>query len=174
MKVWNVLCNAHLLPRDEGTGLWEIPDTLQARRLVIEVSRENECISRRSLYSMDTTSWRGIPIAISLDRFGQRHSGSTHEACCGQSYTVSHRLNSTRKYSSRPGGDNRVFYIGRNPGEIAISPSEPVPRDWSACVAIPIRKRGCAIYCATDLNASAPTSDPYSDRKRIKRWKEVL
>ena len=82
-EVFTSWCNAHLLPRDEGTGLWEIPDTLQARRLVIEVRRENECISRRLLYSMDTTSWRGIPIAISLDRFGQRHSGSTHEACCG-------------------------------------------------------------------------------------------
>lgn len=170
----DVCCNDYLLPRDDATGLWEIPAVLRVRKLVVEVRRDDECICKRSLYSLDTTNWQEIAISMYLDRFGQHHSKNMQEACSGAIVYGFTPPQFNPEVFIPPGGDNRVFYIGRNPGEIATTPSEPVPRDWLPVWAIPMRKRGYAIYCATDLNASTPMDNPCSDKRRVKKWIEVL
>jgi len=169
-----VYCNDYPLSRDQSTGLWEIPGSLQAHRLVIEARLENECFHRKSLYTIDTADWREIPAAAYLDRFGL-HSGDESQCACNG--PVVHGFTPPGFFPEiflPPGTGNRVFYVGRNPGEIAVSPAEPMPRGWSPVWAIPMRKRGYAVYCATDLDASAPATNPCGDRRHVEKWKEVL
>src|SRR5262249_3852099 len=70
--------------------------------------------------------------------------------------------------------NGRVFYVGREPGQIISWPSEPLPTGWSPVWAIPMRQQGCAMFCGTSLSESEPLRSQCSDRKKLKEWKEVL
>lgn len=71
-------------------------------------------------------------------------------------------------------GKQRIFFVGKEPGQVAIWPEEPLPTDWLPVWAISIGRRGQAMFCGTSLVESEPTQSRCRDRKKLREWKEIL
>jgi hypothetical protein len=72
-------------------------------------------------------------------------------------------------------GKQRIFFVGREPGQIASYPSEPQPTDWTPIWAISLgRRHGQAMFCGTNLVESEPMQSRCRDRKKLRQWKEIL
>src|SRR5207247_2007021 len=72
-------------------------------------------------------------------------------------------------------GAPRVLFIGRVPGQIYSWPEEAHPADWSPVWAVPMGRRGCAVYCGTDIDAAVPVTDQHNvEPHRLRRWKLTL
>lgn len=169
-----IFCNGHPLSRNQSTDLHEIPDGLCGCRLLIEVRRQDECVCRRSIYTLEAVEWLDIAATTRVDRFGLQTAGNSAEHSVGPLVYGYEPPRFNPEIFLPPSKGSRVFFIGRNPGEIAVSPGEPIPRDWAPVWAIPMRDRGHAIFCGTDPAASTPTMIAKGDKRRVKKWKEIL
>lgn len=72
--------------------------------------------------------------------------------------------------------ERRVFFVGREPGQVVSWPTEPHPTEWQPVWAIPMRQRGRAIFCGTSISESEPMplQSKCGDRRKLRAWKEVL
>lgn len=69
----------------------------------------------------------------------------------------------------------RVLFIGQAPGQIYSWPTETPAREWYPVWAVPMGRRGHAVYCGSDIGAAAPVHDqPDTDRDRVRLWKHIL
>jgi len=171
----SVFCNDHPLDRNPDTGLYSIPDALCARRLVVEVKRNDERIRSRSIYSVETVAWRDVGTGASLDRFGRRAAEGAADRCVGPIVEGVTPPPFDPGTFLPPGEGHRVFLIGRNPGEIVECPTESLPENWRPVWAIPMHKgEGTAVYCGANPANEVPGTAVNNDRKRRRLWKEVL
>lgn len=171
-----LFCNDHPLERDPVTGFYEVPDALCARRLVVEIKRNDERIRSRSIYSVETVAWREIASLTGLDRFGCRAADGAAGRCVGPIVEgFSPPLFDPGAFLP-PSAGHRVYFIGRNPGEIVECPDEAAPTAWRPVWSIPMKKGGVgtAIYCGTDPAKELPGTSVSTDQRRRKLWKEVL
>jgi hypothetical protein len=170
-----VFCNDHPLDCDPESGLYSIPDALCARRLVVEVKRNGERIRSRSIYSVETVAWRDVGAGAGLDRFGRRAGDGAADRCVGpivEGFTPPPFDPGT---FLPPGDGRRVYFIGRNPGEIAECPAEALPDNWRPVWAVPMHKgEGTAVYCGANPANEAPGTGDSNDRRRRRLWREVL
>lgn len=171
-----VFCNDHPLDRDPETGLYSIPDSLCARRLVIEVKRNAERIRARSIYSVETVAWRDVGAVAGLDRFGCRATDGAADRCVGPIVEGATPPPFDAGAFLPPGDGRRVYFIGRNPGEIVESPAEAMPDGWRPVWAVPMQgRRKCrAIYCGANPSSETPQTGECNDRRRRDLWKEIL
>lgn len=172
----NVFCNDVLLESESETGMFRIPDTFCSNRLIIEVRDERECLRRRSLYAMETLAWRDTVPTAYLDKFGHRVENGATEKCSGPIVDGVKPPEFNPEIFLPPSTGRRMYFVGRNPGEIADCPKEPIPNDWRPVWAILMHKRGkgTAVYCGTEPATEAPGTTICVDRKRRSLWKEIL
>lgn len=171
----SVFCNDHPLDRDPETGLYSIPNTLCARRLVVEVKCNGERIRSRSIYSVETVAWRNVGADAGLDRFGRRAADGAADRCVGTIVEGVNPLPFDPGTFLPPTAGHRVYFIGRNPGEIVEFPTEILPDDWRPVWAVPMRGGdGTAIYCGGNPANEGPGTGGSNDRRRRRLWKEVL
>lgn len=172
----NVYCNDHQLNPDPETGLYTIPDALCARRLIVEVRRNGECVRSRSLYAVETVAWRDAVSTACLDKFGLRSGGEAAETCVGPIVDGATPPDFNPEVFLPPSAGHRVYFVGRNPGEIIECPSETIPDDWQPVWAIPMQRRGkgTAVYCGTDPANEAPGTTGCRDHRRRRLWQKVL
>ena len=172
----DIYCNDHLLSADVDTGLYVIPGTLKARKLVIEARQNGERVRRRTLYAVEGYDGpESIPV-IRLDRFGFGGDDSKSETCVGPIISGFTPPDFNPETFLPPGAGHRVYLVGRNPGEIVECPNETIADDWKPIWAVWMTKRrkGTAIYCGTDLENDVPGTAKCTDRRRLRFWKEVL
>lgn len=172
----SVFCNGHPLELNQETGLYSIPAALCARRLEVEIRRNGDRIRSRSIYSVETVAWREAGLTGGLDRFGRRTSEGAVERCVGPIVEGTTPPTFDAGTFLPPGAGHRVYFIGRNPGEIVECPNETLPGDWRAVWSVPMKKRGMgtAIYCGADPAKETPGESGSKDHRRRKLWKEVL
>ena len=172
----DIYCNDHRLSADMDTGLYVIPDTLNARKLVIEARQDGECVRRRSLYAVEGHDGPEIFPRIRLDRFGFSDADSGSEACVGPITRGFTPPDFNPEILLPPGAGHRVYFIGRNPGEIVEYPNQKISNNWKPVWAVCMKKRrkGTAIYCGTDLENDVPGTAKCTDRRRLRLWKELL
>ncbi|HOI17996.1 MAG TPA: hypothetical protein PK036_16785, partial [Geobacteraceae bacterium] len=172
----SVFCNDTQLTRDAESGLYSIPDALCARRLVVEVRRNGERIRSRSIYSVETVAWREAGVTEGLDRFGRCAADGDVEKSIGPMIEGFSPPPFDPTSFLPPGEGRRVYFIGRNPGEIAVCPDEPTPVDWRPVWSVAMKKGGfgTAIYCGSNPANEVPSKSAVKDHKRRKLWKEVL
>lgn len=170
-----VFCNDHMLSQIDKNGYYEISDVLRARKLLIEVRQGDRKVLGRSIYAIDQIDWQNRSEITRIDRFGLPARDEDMD------YSVGPLINGfvpppfNLDAFLPPNEGRRLIFIGRNPGEIASCPPEPIPNDWPAVWAvIPMRKRGRVIFCGSSLNASAPTDKHVGDHRSVKKWKEFL
>jgi hypothetical protein len=171
-----LFCNGRPLHKDPETGLFSLPSDLCSRRLIVEVRCNGECIRRRSLYALETVAWLDREATAKTDKFGITIGDEETGSCTG--IIVDNYDPPAFSYETfmPPTDGNRLYLIGRNPGEVVVCPREPIPDSWKPVWAVSMKKRGkgCAIYCGSDLGSEKPTQARSVDGKRVRNWREVL
>jgi hypothetical protein len=174
-----VSCNGTHLAPQPGTQLYPIPGGLaQESRITIEVARGGEPVRRLSIYLTGNFEWRqSVPEQLSNELGGASASGM---GAAGGLVVGSHpELNGfERDLLLTPGLHMNapcVYLIGRLPGQIRRWPPETPATDWRPIWAVPMWRRGRAVYCGTDLDRSGPIPNlPDGDRRSVQEWKDIL
>jgi hypothetical protein len=176
VDVVNVFCNDYQLNITPETGMYSIPDALCARRLIVEIRRDGVCIRRRSLYARETVEWRDAVSTAYLDKFGRRIEDGAAETCVGTIVDGVTPPEFNPGIFLPPSAGHRVYFVGKNPGEIVECPNETISGDWQPVWAVLMQRRGkgIAIYCGTDPANEAPGTTGYENQKRRRLWKDIL
>ncbi len=171
----DVYCNDYHLEADSETGLFTIPDQVQAHRIIIEARRGDDCIRRKSLYALEEQVYSGTLPIMYFDKFGSRIEDEGEESYAGPLSVGITSPEFSPEVFLPPSFGHRVYFIGRNPGEIVECPKETLPEDWKPVWAVAMNKgRGRAIYCGTAPSGEEPTRLASGNHKRIRLWQEVI
>jgi len=171
-----LFCNNIPLKSHFDNGQFSIPDEVTDRRLVIEVRRDGEPIRKKSLYAFEPSAGVNNIQISHLDRFGKRGNGETSQSCSGIIVDGFAPPDLSLGVFLPPSEGNRVYFIGRNAGEIVECPRETISDDWKPVWAVIMKKKGKgnAIYCGLDPSDEKPKRTQCMDHQRLRLWKEVL
>jgi hypothetical protein len=172
-----VECNGEILVEDEASpGWYTLPSGLPTdTRVGVEVLHDDEVIKRRSLYLISGGPWHADAL-VSLGGFGEPlppGSGGILGAIVSEAPGAEMPVDPLRAPGLQRGNVRRVFFLGRKPGQVAVWPSDPIP-DWEPVWAVPLARRGRAVYCGTSLDAAAVGTDPVGERDAVELWRKVL
>jgi hypothetical protein len=171
-----VSANTTLLAANkDAPGLFELPaEVVRSGKLSVEAKHGNDVVARRSIYFSDDS----LPArfeALWCDRFGRciEDNQSAEAVVCGSSVR-----DATPPFTAffLPGlpTTGRVILLGARPGQIVSLPTEPLPADWEPIWAVPIKRRGMALFCGTSISSAEPDGAEVGDERRVERWTEVL
>lgn len=172
-----LFCNDIPLKADCDTGLYSIPDEVCARRLIrLEVRRNGDCVRTKSLYALESSAWLNTVAETQLNKFGNKVDSSSNESCSGIIVDGFAPPDLSLEVYLPPSEGNRIYFIGRNPGEIVECPRESISDDWKPVWAVIMKKKGKgnAIYCGLDPSGEKPKRIQCMDHRRLRLWKEVL
>lgn len=170
-------CNNKLLDCTEAAGIYELPaDTRSETKLLIEARSGDDIIRRCSLLLVENYSLPSQTNAQQFDRFGNLHTGDNGSASVAGALVRGVDFPDFNFNTFLPiQGKQRIFFVGKEPGKIAIYPAESLPTDWEPVWAISKgRHRGQAMFCGTNLAESQPAMSKCKDRKKMRAWKEIL
>jgi hypothetical protein len=173
-----VCCNGvDLQPDKEGD--YHLPSSLPAGiQLPVEVQRGGEVIKKQPLLLIDDFDWQWSMPRRLFDKFG-RPVDTSQPSLSGVAGAALVGFPVAKAFFSPPAScfpNQRVFFAGPIPGQIVSWPDEDLPEDWIPVWAIPLGRRGRAMFCGTALQSAAAVERgnvSYS-RKRVQLWKEVL
>lgn len=176
----SVTCNGIVLDPAPGTRSYQLPERLPVEtRISVDVVRGNQQIKSRSIYLTGEFEWRLTEPQVILDELGRRTSG--RETAVAGALVVGSRPpvdGFSPQLMLTPGleaGSSRVLFIGRVPGQIYSWPAEPHASGWSPVWAVPMRRRGYAVYCAGSMDTAEPAPDQLEDDPdRVDLWKLTL
>jgi hypothetical protein len=161
----------------EGNTYRLPPEVPKEQQLYAEASGTTEVIRSQPFYVIADFTWQWNTPLLYLDKFGTPTSSwLPHEGGVAGASVAGFSIPRV-VYSPHPScfERRRVFFVGREPGQIISWPAEPLPTSWQPVWAIPLERKGRAIFCGTDIQSSEPLSaQPGADRKKLKLWKEVL
>lgn len=172
-----VYCNNRLLDSRNSAGNYELPaDTPAETKLLIEACCGEDIIRRCSLLFVENYSLPSQSNAQQFDRFGKLHTSDNESASVAGALVRGVDFPDFNFNTFLPiQGKQRIFYVGKEPGQIAICPAESLPTDWEPVWAISKgRHRGQAMFCGTNLAESQPLMSKCKDRKKMREWKEIL
>jgi hypothetical protein len=172
-----VCCNGvELQPED---GLYRLPATLPAGRPIsVEIRSSGKVLRRQTFSLIDDFEWRWTGAAHLFDRFGApvdmsqaKPAGVAGASLVGVPPPPAFFSPPSECFAAR-----RVFFVGSLPGQIVSWPAEELPTGWTPVWAIPMGRKGRAIYCGLALDsATASESVPASIcRRKVREWKDVL
>lgn len=160
------------------SGIFRLPAELpKEQKLHAEACRDAQVTRSNPFYVIGDFTWQWNPPRVSLDRFGAPKDSSLLQEGGAAGAWVTGFSPSRVVYSPHPScfERRRVFFVGREPGQVTSWPAEPLPNTWQLVWAIPLERKGRAIFCGTDIQTSEPLpARPGIDRKKLKLWKEVL
>jgi len=172
-----VLCNGRPLEESEkARGRYELPDSLPVdERITIEIWNAGEIVKRRSLYLVSGVPWQMKDPQVVVGKYGQPLpdgeegiAGAHVPSQAGNPLPVD-LLRTPGLKASAP----RVYFVGRDPGEIAEWPAERLP-DWRPVWAIAFGRRGSAYYCGESVDAALPTARTVDGGDGSQRWHALL
>jgi len=164
-----------LLYSGETPGLFELPaETVPSGRVSIEAKRGGNVVARRNIYFSDIS----LPVAsqaLWCDRFGKSvdDNQSSEAIVCGSSVRKQGPPFAAFFLPGLP-ATGRVLLLGAKPGQIASLRVESMPVDWEPVWAIPMRRRGTALFCGESISGAEPDGNQIEDRNRVERWADVL
>ena len=172
-----VYCNNQLLDSINSAGNYELPaDTPAETKLLIEARSGEDIIRRCSLLLVENYSLPSQSNAPQFDRFGNLLTGDNGSASVAGALVRGVDFPDFNFNTFLPiQGKQRIFFVGKEPGQIAIWPAESLPTDWEPVWAISKgRHRGQVMFCSTNLVESQPLISKCKDRKKMRAWKEIL
>jgi len=159
-------------------GIYRLPTELpREQKQVVEACRGGQVTRSQPFYVIGDFTWQWTTPLVCLDRFGAPKDSSLSQKGGAAGASVAGFSPTQAAYSPAPScfERRRVFFVGREAGQIISWPAEPVPHTWQPVWAIPLERKGRAIFCGTDIAASEPLpARPGADRKKLKLWKELL
>ncbi|MEG4916248.1 hypothetical protein [Microcoleus sp. B7-D4] len=172
-----VYCNDRLLDSTEAADIYELPaDTPAETKLLIEARSGDDIIRRCSLLLVENYSLPSQSNPQQFDRFGNLLTEDNGSASVAGALVRGVDFPDFNFNTFLPiQGKQRIFYVGKEPGQIAICPAESLPTDWEPVWAISKgRHRGQAMFCGTNLAESQPSMSKCKNRKKMRAWKEIL
>jgi hypothetical protein len=172
-----VYCNDRLLDCTSAAGIYELPaDTPAETKLLIEARSGDDIIKRCSLLLVENYSLPSQINAQQFDRFGDLQIGDNESAGVAGAWVWGVDFPDFNFNTFLPiQGEQRIFYVGKEPGQIAICPAESLPTDWEPVWAISKgRHRGQAMFCGTNLAESQPLMSKCKNRRKMREWKQIL
>ena len=161
-------------PIPGSSATYGLPDDLPTdARIGLEVLDGDEVVRRSSLYLVSGMPWRFGHPPVTVDQFGDQADGGR---ICGAVVPaptegcLPHDLLRTPGLDS---GGERIYFVGRHRGEIAVWPDEPIP-GWEAVWAVPFRRRGRALFCGSSLAGAGPSREWVGGRSQRKLWHNLL
>jgi hypothetical protein len=130
----------------------------------------------RRLFLADDEFQAAPPSRTCFGRFGERLANLANEPPSLSGAALSNFTTPAFAFHTlaEVQGERRVYFIGRQPGQIVTCPAEPLPEDWQPVWAVPLRQQGKAIFCGANFAAATPLLVVGGDRKKLRLWKEVL
>jgi hypothetical protein len=173
-----VYCNERLLDCTQEEGIYELPiDTPTGKKLLIEARKDEGVFKRCSLFLVEDFCVAKSIYTQQLDCFGFCNTDVVNKSVCVAGALVqgvnfpSFNFNTFLPIQ----GNQRIFFVGSDPGQIVSYPSELLPTDWTPIWAIFLgRRRGQVMFCGTSLMELEPTQSRCRDRKKLRQWKEIL
>jgi len=172
-----VYCNDRLLNCTEAAGIYELPANTPAEtNLQIEARSGEDIIKRCSLVLVENYSLPSQSNAQQFDRFGKLRTGDNGSAGFAGAWVQGVDFPDFNFNTFLPiQGKQRIFFLGKEPGQIAIWPAESLPTNWEPVWAISKgRHRGQVMFCSTNVADSQPSMSKCKDRKKMRAWKEIL
>ena len=172
-----VYCNNRLLDSTEAADIYELPaDTPAETKLLIEARSGDDIIRRCSLLLVENYSLPSQTNAQQFDRFGKIQTEANGSAGVAGAWAWGVDFPDFNFNTFLPiQGKQRIFFVGKEPGQIAIWPGESLPTDWEPVWAISKgRHRGQVMFCSSNLAQSQPAMSKCKDRKKMRAWKEIL
>jgi hypothetical protein len=162
-----------------GEGLYRLPPSLPAGTpLAVEIRSGDETLRRQYLSIVDDFEWQWTTPAQLFDRFGRPVDASQLNPPGVAGALLAGMLPAAAFFSPPPScfAGRRVFFVGSIPGQIVSWPAEELPSTWTPVWAVPMGRRGRAIYCGLSLDGAAaregaPVSMP---ARKIRDWKDLL
>jgi hypothetical protein len=176
----SLFCNSRELLQAGPTRRYAVPDDVPTEsRLAIEAFREGHPVKRLSIYLTGQFEWRRtkqVPISNGL---GEPWAGDA--TGWAGALTVGERPTTDMFEKSlilTPGVDRRaprIFFIGPSPGQVYTWPKEDGSTEWRPVWAVPMGRRGHAVYCGEDMAAERPDIRHHHTRPdEALLWKQVL
>lgn len=176
-----VYCNEKLLDGTETAGIYELPKDIPAEtKLVIEAQIGEGTFKRHSLYLVEKFPWQFQIHTKQFDSFGNRqmnvdNQNEGDDGVAGALVTGVNFPPFNFNTFLPIQGKQRIFFVGKEPGQVVIWPLESLPTDWMPVWAVSKgRHRGQVMFCGSNLAESQPSISKCRDRKKIRLWKEIL
>ena len=169
-----VRCDSAELEQQEGVYVLGI-GTPTEQKLVVEAEGNGQTIRSQPFYIVGNFPWQWSVPAVVLNKFGAPSADTAAQGIAG-AMTVG-LMPSRTAFSHQPCcfARRRTFFVGRVPGQIISWPAEEMPSEWEPIWAIPLERKGRAIFCGTDLASSEPLPVPErTECKKLKLWKEIV
>ena len=176
----SLLCNGRELSPTGDIRRYSIPDDLPVEsRIMLEAVRDGLTLKRMSIYVTGQFEWRRAKPDRLSDPWGAPRAGMGTGVAGALTMGDRPATNSFRRsLMLTPGmdlGAPRVFFVGSSPGQIYSWPAEPHAMAWRPVWAIPMGRRGHAVYCGSDIEVAVPAGEQGdTDRERLNLWKEIL
>jgi hypothetical protein len=175
----NVKCNGmDLSPTPTASFTYELPKSLPVdTRISVEVLA-GERVVRRSLYLSSEFQWRFSDALAHFDCWNMP-TQSSEPSFAGPRYFGAERdLSMFRRqplFVLDPDEElNRVFFVGTRPGQITSWPTQPIADDWNPVWAIPLGRKGTAIFCGDNPSNCRPGPPVLPRGESTELWREVL
>lgn len=153
---------------------YELPDDLPTdTRIGLEVFDGDEVVRRSYLYLVSGIRWRLADPPMTVDQFGDQADDGNICGAVVPVPTEGHFPHDLLRTPGLAGLEERVYFVGRYRGEIAVWPDEPFP-SWEVVWAVPFRRRGRAFFCGSSLAVSGPHREWAGGRSQRRLWHKVL
>ncbi|KOP23134.1 hypothetical protein AMR41_27920 [Hapalosiphon sp. MRB220] len=173
-----VYCNGKLLQDKSGEGIYELsPDIPADTKLEIEACKGKDIIKRLSLFLVEDLPLITSMKTLYLDSFSSviKNQNDNSPGVIGALVKgvdcPAFNFNTLLPIQ----GKQRIVFVGKEPGQVAIYPEESLPIDWYPVWAI---AKGSlfdrAMFCGTSLKESEPKLSICKDKKKLFFWRKIL
>ena len=171
-------CNQIKLDSSNTEGIYQLPTYITAgTKIEIEARRGEDVIKRLFLFLEESFAIETIKLAPYLDYFGNFYSNLDNKiagvigAWIGGVNCPLFDFNTLLPLQGR----QKIFFVGKEPGQIVTFPDETLPLDWHPVWAIAKgRLFNKAMFCSSSLKESEPHRSTCNDKIKLQQWQEIL
>lgn len=170
----SVFCNDFALMKQSTGNFYIIPPEVHGRRFTVEVRKDGVSARKKTFYSINTLRANNEIEPIEFDRFGLKINHAQNDVVSGVILRGGDGTHLTPELR-RTGRRERLFYIGRNPGEVVRYSDKSALKSWAPVWIVLVRKgEGQAFYCGSNLDLDEPCPWGYSNSKQSRLWSLLL
>lgn len=176
-----VYCNDNLLKSSAEGGIYELPpDISPYTKIEIKARKANEIIKRLSLYLVEDFPLITLESSIKSPQVNtlgnvqtniDKNSPGVTGAWVKKFDCPDFNFNTLLPIQ----GNQRIIFVGNEPGQVASYPEEALPIDWHPVWAI---AKGSlfdrAMFCGTSLKESEPKLSTCKDKNKLGLWKKIF
>ena len=176
-----VRCGGNTLSPVGESTIYSLPRNLpRETSVVVEVIRNGDVLKRHTIYLTGDFDWRAVEQTCGYNEWGEPDVRSDRTRIAG-AFNLGPPIDAGPFHAEAllaPGivdsNAPHVFLLGRVPGQIVCWPGEEPPTHWDPVWAVPMSRKGRAIYCGGSIDQAVPLAGKYILDDSVALWKEIL